>query len=101
MERVHEIKTARGFVTEDHETGIWAGQILRGLGAEEQGRRADPAVGTGEGRAEMMACEQPGPGFAARRFPEECNPIVCRSHALDRVASGPRPWRIMSQIFQL
>src|SRR5260370_22886079 len=101
MERVHEIKTAHGFVTEDHKTGIRPGQILQGLGAEEKGRRSDPAVGTGEGRAEVMACEQPGPGFAAHRLAADRNPIVCRSHALDRAASGPGSWRIMSQIFQL
>ena len=101
IQRVHHIKTANGFVTEDHETGIRPGQILQGLGAEEQGRRGDPAVGTGEACAKMMTCEQPGPGVAAHRFAEDCNPIVCRSHALDRAASSPRSRRIMSQVFQL
>ena len=70
MQRVHHIKTANGFVTEDHETGIRPGQILQGLGAEEQGRRSDPAVRTGETCAEMMTCEQPGPGLAADRLAE-------------------------------
>src|SRR5215469_9358402 len=49
----------------------------------------------------MMAREQPSPRLAAHRLAEDRNPIVCRSHALDGVASGPRAWRIMLQVFEL
>src|SRR5262249_60787301 len=49
----------------------------------------------------MMAREQPSPCSAAHRLAEERNPIVCRSHALDGVATGPRAWRLMLQVLEL
>ena len=100
VERADEIKTMQPFVAEHRKTRIWSGQVLQRLRAQEQRRRPHAAVGAGEGGAEMMAREQPSPCFAAHRLAEDRNPIVCRSHALDGVASGPRSWRIMLQVFQ-
>src|SRR5262249_14656133 len=101
LERADEIEAAQPFVTEHRKTGIWSRQVLQRLGAEEQGRSHDPAAGRGKRRAEMMARKQPSPGLAANRFAEDCNPIVRRPHALDRVASGPWPGRIVLKVFQL
>src|SRR5712692_1657479 len=100
MERADEIKAAQPFVTQYRKTGIWSRQILQWLSAQEQGSGRHSAAGAGERGAEMMACKQPGPGPAADWLTEHCDPVVCRSHALDGVASSPRPWRIVLQVFQ-
>src|SRR5262249_10005621 len=101
MERADETEAAQPLVTEHRETGIWPGQILQRLRAQEQGRGRHAAAGRGKRRAEMMARKQPSPRLAAQGLAEDRNPIVRRSHALDRVASGPRPGRIVLQIFEL
>src|SRR5215471_9377208 len=101
MERADEIEAAQPFVTEHRKTGIWPGQTLQRLRAEEQGRGRHAAAGRGKRRAEMMTRKQPSPELAAHRLAEDRNPIVRRPHALDRVASGPRPGRIVLQVFQL
>src|SRR5262245_6401001 len=101
MERADEIKTAQPLVTERHKTGIGSRQILQRLSAEEQGRGRHSAAGRGKRRTEMMARQQPSPGLAARRLAEDYTPIVRRSDDLDRVAAGPRPWRILLPAFEL
>jgi hypothetical protein len=78
MERVDEIETAQPFVAQHHETGIRARQILQRLRAQEQGSGRHPVVCTGERGAEMMACQQPGPGFATHRLAEHRNPSLQR-----------------------